>query len=338
MPLNIQYDVSLQTYNSMSVPARAKCLIEVTSLSEAHNALDYARRNQLAIIVLGEGSNTLFTNDFDGLVILNRLLDKELISENDDVVTLKVGAGESWHDFVAYALKMNWYGLENLGLIPGSVGAAPMQNIGAYGAEVKDTLVSVDYLDISTGELHTLTNSECRFAYRDSIFKNDLAAKTLVTSVTFKLSKKANVNITYPALAALFDPQTKPSPQQVFEAVCRVRSLKLPMPNEVPNAGSFFKNPIVDPKTHAQLCEKHPKLVSYAVGDGFKLAAAWLIECAGWKAKELGGVRVHQKQALVIVNPNKCDGEAVLKFAKAIESDIYDKFGVTLEVEPRVYG
>lgn len=338
MELTVQHDVSLQRYNSMSVPAQAKCLVKVTTVHEAQTALRYASDNGLPILVLGEGSNTLFKDDFQGLVILNRLLGRELISETSDSAVITAGAGENWHQFVAYTLENQLFGLQNLSLIPGLVGAAPMQNIGAYGVEVKDTLVSVDYIDIASGEQQSLSNSECCFGYRDSVFKSSLASKTLVTAVTFRLSKKTNVNLTYPALAAMFDAGSQPSPRQVFDAVCRVRRLKLPLPKEVPNTGSFFKNPTVDATQHQLLKDKYPDLVSFAAADQFKLAAGWLIEQAGWKSRELAGVRVHPQQALVIINPDQRKGKVVLQFAKTIQTDIYDKFGVTLEIEPRVYG
>ena len=205
MPLVFQSDISLQPYNSMAVQVSACALVTVESLSELNEALDYAQAHELEVLVLGEGSNTLFENNYTGLVVLNRIKGIELLEEDADAVSVRVAAGENWHEFVRYSIGQGWFGLENLALIPGLVGAAPMQNIGAYGVEVKDSLISVDYLDIASRESVALSNADCRFAYRESIFKHELAAKVVITSVTFGLSKKPNVNISYPALAAQFD-------------------------------------------------------------------------------------------------------------------------------------
>ena len=335
MDLKIKENVSLQSFNSMAVPANALALTTVSSLEELRQALNFAHQKKLSVLVLGEGSNTIFANDYNGLVILNRLKGIDLIQQDSDSVTVKVAAGENWHAWVAYSMQRKWYGLENLALIPGLVGAAPMQNIGAYGVEVKDTIVNVEYLEIDTGEKNNLTNKECRFLYRESIFKNELAGKVIITSVTFRLIKKAAVNISYPALASCFD--KLPSPTQVFDIVCTIRESKLPLPSKIPNAGSFFKNPTVSDQQHDQLRLKYPSLVSYKTVQGYKLAAGWMIESAGWKEKCLDEVCVHEQQALVIVNPERKAGAAILNFAIKIQQDIAEKFGVTLEIEPRIY-
>ena len=335
MALEIKENVSLQPFNSMAVSANAVALATAKSLDDVYQALEYARQKQLSILVLGEGSNTIFANDYQGLVILNRLKGIELIEQDDRSVTVKVAAGENWHEWVAYSIEMGWYGLENLALIPGLVGAAPMQNIGAYGVEVKDTIVNVEYLEVNTGEKKNLTNDDCHFLYRESVFKNELAGKVIITSVTFTLFKNEAVNISYPALASCFD--QLPSPQQVFEAVCAIRKSKLPLPSRIPNTGSFFKNPTVNDLQHDKLKLKYPNLVSYKSVGGYKLAAGWMIESAGWKKKCLNKVSVHEQQALVIINPEKQSGAAVLNFAIKIQQDIVEKFGVTLEIEPRIY-
>jgi len=336
MALELQHQVSLQDYNSMAVPATARCLVSVDDRAQAQAALDYARVNALDVLVLGEGSNTLFKGDFEGLVILNRIRGIEILGQTESTVTLRVGAGENWHDFVAYTLDNDWFGLQNLALIPGLVGAAPMQNIGAYGVEVKDYLTTVEYLDIATGQPYTLSRQACQFGYRDSIFKHELAFRALVSAVNFTLSKTPSVDISYPALASLFD--KKPTPKEVFLGVCKVRQSKLPLPSMVPNAGSFFKNPVVAASQHEKLKQQYPDLVSFEMGEQFKLAAGWLIEQAGWKNRELDTVRVHQSQALVVVNPEKRSGTKVLEFAALIQTDIKHKFDVDLEIEPQVYG
>lgn len=336
MALKIKENASLQPFNSMAIPVNAKALTTASSLQKLYQALDFARQKQLSILVLGEGSNTVFENDYQGLVVLNRLKGIDLIHQDSSSVTVKVAAGESWHELVAYSIEQGWYGLENLALIPGLVGAAPMQNIGAYGVEVKDTIVHVEYLEISTQEQKSLTNEECCFSYRESVFKNELFGKVIITSVTFCLSRKPVFNLSYPALATYFE-GIEPSSEQVFKAVCAIRKSKLPLPSQIPNTGSFFKNPIVSDQQHKMLKLKFPDLVSYKSGSKYKLAAGWMIEAAGWKKKCSNDVCVHQHQALVIINPKKQSGIAVLNFAINIQNDIAEKFGIVLEIEPRIY-
>jgi len=331
----IQHNVSLQPYNSMAIDAKAASLTEVNSIEELELALNYAEQHNLQPLVLGEGSNTLFKCDYPGLVILNRLLGINLLSETSDQVMVKVAAGENWHQFVTHSIKQGWFGLENLALIPGLVGAAPMQNIGAYGVELKDTLFEVEYLDIETRQLLTRSNQQCEFAYRESCFKHELCGKVVITAVTFELSKRAEVNITYPALANQFD--VEPTPQKVFDAVCQIRSAKLPLPDSIPNTGSFFKNPVIGLNQHEDLLKRYPDLISYQVDGGYKLAAGWLIEKAGWKNKSIDGVTVSHTQALVLINPEKRPGQSVIKCAQQIQEDIYKLFDVRLEIEPRIY-
>jgi len=335
MTIKVQYDASLQPHNSMAVPAKAHALVSISSVCELKQALGYAADNELPVLVLGEGSNTIFESDYGGLVILNRIKGIEVISEDQSSAVIRVAAGENWHKFVEYSISNGWYGLENLALIPGLVGAAPIQNIGAYGVEVKDTLMSVDYIDIASLEGSTRLNEQCDFAYRESCFKNELAGKVIIVSVTFRLLKEPNVDIHYPALLDCLP--DNPAPIDVFNTVIRVRQSKLPLPADIPNTGSFFKNPVVSDELHTTLKLDYPELVSYQVSDGFKLAAGWLIEKAGWKKQQYSGVRVHDKQALVLINPCKRPGSDVLEFARKIQNDIENRFGVTLEVEPRVY-
>ena len=335
MSLNIQHNISLQAYNSMAIAAQAKALASVATIEELSQALSYARDKQLSALVLGEGSNTIFRDDYPGLIILNRIKGIERIDQNHNSVTVRAAAGENWHEFVDYTIKQGWYGLENLALIPGLVGAAPMQNIGAYGVELKDRLLSVDYLEVETGNVVTLQNKDCQFGYRESCFKHELLGKAVILSVTFVLSKVSEVELSYPALAQRFG-QT-PTPEQVFEEVVKIRQSKLPMPETIPNAGSFFKNPVVDEPHYEKLKKQYPDLVAFKTEQGVKLAAGWLIDRAGWKQREHNGVKVHDKQALVIVNPLKRSGEVVLEFADQIQNDIKKRFDVLLEIEPRTY-
>ncbi len=332
----VKKNVSLQAYNTLSIPASAAYFARCTSLEQLVESLNFARENELQVLVLGEGSNTVFSKDFDGLLVLNRLTGVTLLNDNSDNVLVEVAAGESWHDFVRYSLNQSWYGLENLALIPGLVGAAPIQNIGAYGVEVKEAIVSVNTYDIESQEVIQLSNLECQFAYRDSIFKQALADKRLITSVVFRLSKWPKVRLSYPALADHLN--DSPSPLDVFNAVCEIRSSKLPMPEDMPNAGSFFKNPIVDQSQYARLKASFPKIVAFTLdNDKVKLAAAWMIDQRGWKNKSVDAVYVHREHALVVVNPNSKPGVSVLKLAAAIQQDIESTFGVSLDIEPRVY-
>jgi len=336
--INILRGISLQPHNTMAVASIADALVKVCNFEQLNAALEWAEQDKLSVLVLGEGSNTIFQSDYSGLVILNQIKGIQRLSESHDSVLLKVGAGENWHQFVKYVVERGWHGLENLALIPGLVGAAPIQNIGAYGVELSQSLHSVDYLDIASKELVTLNNKECRFAYRDSVFKHDLFDKVVITAVTFKLKKKAELNLAYPALQTYLQSAEIQSPtlKDVFTAVCAIRSNKLPSPKDLPNAGSFFKNPLVSESKHAKLKQQFPELVSFKVTGGYKLAAGWLIENAGWKQRKTDGVRVHLEQALVIINPQRLNGQAIVNLARSIQSDIKVRYDVILEIEPRL--
>ncbi len=351
MTLNFTFDAPLVKLNSLAVPAKCKALVEVNSAEQMITALQHAKNETWAVLILGEGSNVLFTEDYPGLVILNRIKGIEVLEDCDDSVVLRVGSGENWHGLVETTVNNDWFGLENLALIPGLVGAAPVQNIGAYGCELKDTLVSVSYLNLLDQKLVELDRQQCQFSYRDSIFKKTLAGKVAITSVVLKLSKTARPNISYPSLAKALEGIDNPTLKSVFDAVCEIRLSKLPSPSHIPNAGSFFKNPIVDLNLYQELKRNYPQLPAFFVPphsinadavnldareQKVKLPAAWLIEQAGWKGKSIGRVTVHQSQALVIINPERADGEAVLRFARAVQKDINDKFSVQLEIEPQI--
>lgn len=331
---------SLQKFNTLAVPATADFYVSVTNHDEIKEALVFARERELPMLFLGGGSNIVFENDFQGLVIHLKLRGIKVIEETDDHVWINFAAGENWHQTVEYCLDNGYYGLENLSLIPGSVGAAPIQNIGAYGVEVKDLIAELSTIEIATGLEVTFTNESCQFAYRDSIFKQTLKDQYIITSVIFRLSKNAQVNLTYPALRDYFaDEDLKGiTPEDVSQAVISIRQSKLPDPQQIPNAGSFFKNPIIDLAHFKKLIVQYPQVPSYPSGENHrKLAAAWLIDQTGWKGKELNGVVVHSQQALVLTNPNKLDGHAILNLAKAIQDSVKDKFDIELEIEPRVY-
>ena len=333
--LLVQENVALQDFNTLAVPVAARFFCRATTIKQLRAGLAFAKKQRLPVLILGEGSNTVFTEDFNGLVILNRLRGIEKTSETDGHVIVRAAAGENWHDFVDVCLSKRWFGLENLALIPGLVGAAPIQNIGAYGVEVKDAIVSVTYLELATGVERTIDNAACEFDYRDSIFKNKLNEKTVITSVEFRLAKAPCAQLAYPALANQLG--VNPSPRDIFNRVCDVRSAKLPLPKDIPNAGSFFKNPVIDNGQFQALSSRYPDIVSFVVSDGIKLAAAWLIEQRGWKQKEVAGVKVHQQQALVVTNPKYKSGKNILLLAQAIQKDIEEAFGVRLEIEPRIH-
>lgn len=339
MPLFLP-QFSLQKLNTLAVPAMADFYVSVSNHDEIKEALAFARERELPILILGGGSNIVFENDFHGLVIHLKLRGVKLIQETDEYVWINFAAGENWHQAVEYCLDNNYYGLENLSLIPGSVGAAPIQNIGAYGVEVKDFITEVSTIEIASGIEVSFLNESCQFAYRESIFKQTLKDQYIITSVTFKLSKIAQPHLTYPALQDYFagEDLTAITPEQVSQAVIHIRQSKLPDPQQIPNVGSFFKNPIISLELYQKLVSEYSQLPSYPVSDTQrKLPAAWLIDQAGWKGKELNGVVVHSQQALVLTNPKKLTGDAILSLARAIQNSVKDKFAVDLEIEPRIY-
>lgn len=339
MPLFLPH-FNLQKLNTLAVPALAQYFVSVKTDDELREALVFARTENLPLLLLGGGSNIVLRADFSGLVVQIKSQGREVVDENEEFVWLKVAAGENWHQLVEYSLDNALYGLENLSLIPGSVGAAPIQNIGAYGVEIKELVVELSALNIRSGLSVTFTNESCRFGYRDSIFKQSLKDQYVITSVTFRLRKQPQLNLTYPALrAALANiAEEDITPQQVSAAVIDIRQSKLPDPAVIPNVGSFFKNPVVDQQQFDALKAENPAIVSYpAAANRVKLAAGWLIDQAGWKGREVDGAAVHEQQALVLTNPRKSSGQAVLVLADLIKQSVFEQFGVMLEMEPRVY-
>jgi UDP-N-acetylmuramate dehydrogenase len=343
--LNIIPNLDLQPLNTMAIPAVARYGVKVHSLDELSAALSWRREKQIEdkadmpLLVVGGGSNIILRGDFPGLLVQMDLQGKEEVKETDEHIWLKVGAGENWHSLVEYCLGFHYWGLENLALIPGSVGAAPIQNIGAYGVELKDVFAELTAVDIQSGVEVVFEREACEFGYRDSVFKQRLKDRYIITSVTLKLSKTPTQYIEYPALASALSDEENITPEVIYEAVCRVRRSKLPDPAVIPNTGSFFKNPIVDSATHQRLHKVYADMPAYAVDQqSVKLAAGWLIDRAGWRGREVEGVVVHKDQALVLTNPKRLTGQAVLEAAEQIASDIKAKFGVQLEMEPRVYG
>ncbi len=330
-------NADLAPLTSLGVPARAAWLATPDTREQVGEALAWAHARDLPTLLLGGGSNLVFASDFRGLAIRLALRGRKKIGATADAHLVRVAAGERWHETVAWTLDQGWPGLENLALIPGCVGAAPIQNIGAYGMELAERIASLEALDTSSGNIVVLDRAACRFGYRDSIFKHAAGAGLVVLSVTFALPKqwvaRANYRDVAEELAALGI--TTPTPQAIFDAVVCIRRRKLPDPAELGNVGSFFKNPIVPAAQAEALRTRYPELPSYAQADGsVKLAAGWLIDRAGWKGKRHGKAGVHARQALVLVNLGGATGTEILALAALIRSDVQEKFGVLLEQEP----
>ena len=332
---------SLRELNTFGLEVKAKLFAEVVSVEELKGILKEPWFSEVPLFVLGGGSNILFTRDFPGLVLSNCILGKEVIEENEAELILKVGAGENWHELVMYCVERGWGGIENLSLIPGKMGAAPIQNIGAYGVELKDFFVSLEAVELATGEVRVFTAEDCRFGYRDSVFKRELKGKFLITSVSLRLSKKPELNTTYGAigkeLAKLGKSQY--NIRDVSNVVIKIRRSKLPDPAEIGNAGSFFKNPEIPTEQFEKLKETWPDMVGYPVREGVtKVPAGWLIDRAGWKGRIFGEgtYGVHKNQALVLVNYGEAKGEDIYALSGQILEDIQEKYGIELEREVNV--
>ena len=333
--LSVQHDFSLRQLNTFGIDAHARHYVRVTGAAGLAAALADPGLASLPRLVLGGGSNLLLTQDFNGVVLHMCGKGRELTGSDDAATYVRAQAGENWHQFVLWTLEQGLGGLENLSLIPGTVGAAPIQNIGAYGAEIKDTFHSLTAFDLATGAVRTLTGPECRFGYRDSIFKHPEGANLVVLDVTFALPKNWSANLRYAELARELEGVDSPGPRRVSDAVIAIRSRKLPDPAVIGNAGSFFKNPVVAAAKCAALLEQYPTLVHYPQPDGTeKLAAGWMIDQCGWKGKSLGHAGVYEKQALVLVNRGGATGAEVVALARAIQADVQARYGVLLEPEP----
>ena len=337
--LSIQENINLKKFNTFGIEAFCRYFAEINSVSEFLELVknDIYKSNKKLII--GGGSNLLFTHDFDGIVIKNNIKGKEIISENSGEAIIKAGAGENWNDFVLWCIDKNFCGLENLSLIPGCVGASPMQNIGAYGVEIKEVFEQLEAYDLLSGEKKNFSKKECLFGYRESVFKRGLKDKYIITSVSYALKKSSTVNISYGAISSELEAAgiKNPTIKDVSNAVIHIRQSKLPDPIKIGNAGSFFKNPEVTPEKYSELKNKFNDLVAYPLQNGsYKLAAGWLIEQCGLKGHEYKGAAVHSKQALVLVNKNDCSGNDVFELSGYVLQKVFDKFGVTLEREVNI--
>ncbi|MEC5157964.1 UDP-N-acetylmuramate dehydrogenase [Chryseobacterium sp. MP_3.2] len=341
----MQENISLKPYNTFGVEVSARYFADVQTLEELLQALNYSKTQKLPLLILGGGSNLLFTKDFDGLVIQLNLkgITEEIISENEVLVTSK--AGENWHEFVQFCLDRNYGGLENLSLIPGNVGTSPMQNIGAYGTEIKDTFVSCKVLNLETLVIEEFDHEKCNFGYRESIFKRAGKGKYVILDVTFKLTrKKHSIKTEYGAIQAElknlgienFD-KLSVTIQDISKAVINIRQSKLPDPKVLGNAGSFFKNPTIPLSQFENLKQKFSIIPGYPNGNFVKVPAGWLIEQCGWKGKQIGNVASHELQSLVIINKTgKASGKEIYDFSTMIIGSVKEKFGIELEREVNI--
>ena len=347
----VEKNVALQRLNTFGIAARAQRLVRVRSVEEAQALSRHPEWCADEVFVLGGGSNIVLTGDVRRLVLKVEIPGRRLLHETDQGWLVEAGAGERWHDFVAWTLAQGWPGLENMALIPGTVGAAPVQNIGAYGVELQDRFDSLDAIDLETGLPFSLNAAQCGFGYRDSVFKHvragvqgfGLAGRAMITQVRFWLPKPWQPVLGYLDLERKMADTGihAPSAQQIFDWVCEIRRAKLPDPAVIGNAGSFFKNPTVTPEQCADIIGRDPKVVHYPMPDGtIKLAAGWLIDACGWKGKTMGHAGVYEKQALVLVNKgdaeHPCTGGEVMTLAKAIQTSVYERFGLRLDIEPVV--
>jgi UDP-N-acetylmuramate dehydrogenase len=377
--MNVEKNTPLLPYNSFGIVAKAQQLVRIRSVEELQAACKERNFATEPPFILGGGCNIVLTGDVKPLVLKMEIMGKRLSSETARHFIIEAGAGENWHELVAWSVAQGWPGLENLALIPGSVGAAPVQNIGAYGVELQDRFHSLDAVNLHTGELFTLTAEQCAFGYRDSVFKHatatGLLGKAVITSVRFALPKAWKPEVSYADLSRKYAdflsqmgsqhalslrdvllkqeqiscsrwadmlPELLPSAQQILDWVVQIRRAKLPDPAVIGNAGSFFKNPFVSPEQCADIIAREPKVVSYKMADGsIKLAAGWLIDACGWKGRGVGNAGVYEKQALVLVNKGTgtatpATGGEVMTLAKAIQTSVYERFGIMLEPEPVV--
>jgi UDP-N-acetylmuramate dehydrogenase len=333
----ISKNISLKKYNTFGLDFNANCLITVKSEKEAITVINKQEILKEPLLVLGGGSNLLFTRNFEGTIIKPDVPGIKVEELKNDFVILSSGAGVNWDNLVDWTVNHNFWGLENLSLIPGTVGASPVQNIGAYGVEVKDYIEKIRAVSLKDGSIREFCIDECRFGYRDSIFKNELKGRFLITKVFFRLSTKEKLNTEYSALKEAIEMTGSLSLLRVREAVINIRRSKLPDPEKTGNAGSFFKNPVVSNSVADSLRKKYPKVPCYSdTTNGIKIAAGWLIDQCGWKGKRFGDAGVHDKQALVLVNYGRASGIEIFMLSEEIKKSVSDKFGIELEREVEV--
>ena len=337
--MQIETGVSLKPYNTFGLPAVAQTLVRVTSDADVRRVVDHPTLGMAPKFVLGGGSNIILTRDMPQVVLKVEVRGMRLVEERADAWIVEAGAGEGWHDLVAWTLANGYPGLENLALIPGTVGASPVQNIGAYGVELQDRFESLDAVDLVTGRSVVLGPHICAFGYRDSVFKHSLSGRCVITRVRFRLPRPWQPVLGYLDLERKMAEtgNAVPDARTVYDWVCAIRRAKLPDPARIGNAGSFFKNPVVSPEQCRDIIGRDPEVVHYPLPDGsIKLAAGWLIDACGWKGKSVGQAGVYEKQALVLVNRGDAIGSEVMTLARAIQESVYGRFGIRLEPEPVV--
>ena len=334
--MKIQQNISLKEYNTFGIAANAKRFISVSSVYELQQLL----KTEKEVFLLSGGSNMLLTKDIDMLVVHLNITGVSIDTEDDKHVYLTVNAGEDWHEFVLWCIANDYGGIENLSLIPGNVGTCPIQNIGAYGVEVKDTITKVEGLEVATGKLVSFSNEDCKFGYRNSIFKNTHKGKIVLTSVGFKLTKKDHqLNTSYGAIETELASRKviKPTLKDVSDAVIAIRKSKLPDPKEIGNSGSFFKNPVISKNQFLEIQKIHANMPNYIVSENeIKIPAGWLVEQSGFKGKRFGDAGVHEKQALVLINFGNASGQDILELAKKIQTTVFSKFQISLEIEVNI--
>ncbi|MFD2036023.1 UDP-N-acetylmuramate dehydrogenase [Belliella marina] len=333
--MNIQENISLKPYNTFGIDKKAKFFAQVFSEKDVIEALSRAKKLDIPLIVLGGGSNILLTQDVDAFVMKIELNGISLIKETEDEVFVEVGAGENWHDFVLHCIKNNWAGVENLSLIPGTVGASPMQNIGAYGIEIKEVFEGLYAVNRQSAEVEYFPWEACKFGYRESVFKNTLKDQYVITRVLFKLSKKPTFHTEYGAISQTLDEMgiSDLSIQAISKAVIHIRQSKLPDPKEIGNAGSFFKNPTISIAQFEKLKANNPTIPGFPNEEGIKVPAAWLIEQTGWKGYRQGNIGVHKLQPLVLVNYGGGEGNEIAALSKKIQESVLEKFNIKLHAE-----
>ena len=334
--MDFQKNKSLKGLNTFGVDISCSLFCQVNSISQIKNLLSTKEFKEKKHLILGEGSNILFVNDFDGLIIKNEIKGISIIDDNEETVLLKVGAAENWHQFVKWTINQGYSGLENLSLIPGNVGTSPIQNIGAYGKEVKDSITKVEGIFLNNGEIFSYKNSECNFNYRESIFKNKLKGNIIINYVTFRLSKTEKHNILYGEVSEeLKKLNLEISTKNISNVIMKIRKRKLPNPKIIGNCGSFFKNPIISSNKFKDLQKKFPKIIGYSLSEEkIKIAAGWIIDQCGWKGYRKGDVGVHEHQALVLVNYGNSSGREIISLAQEIQKSVLDKFDI--EILPEV--
>lgn len=333
--MNIQENISLKAFNTFGITKNARFFASVKSIEELKETLNWAKSQNIKVLILGGGSNILLTQDQDALVVKIEIDGIAVIRETEDCYYVEAGAGVIWHQLVLTAIENNWAGIENLALIPGTVGASPMQNIGAYGVEIKDVFYSLKALNRETLQIEEFSAEQCQFGYRESIFKHELKDRYVICSVVFELKKIPEFHTAYGAIQETLDASgvEELSLKAISDAVIQIRQSKLPDPKKIGNAGSFFKNPTIPNEQYQILKSDYPSIPGYPNAEGIKVPAAWLIEQCGWKGKRIGEIGVHSKQPLVLVNYGEGDGNEIKLLAEKIQQSVLDKFNISIHPE-----